>query len=566
MADPNDSFYLLLARAGDHAPMLPEGLPQSALLAPDHPEPELESVPVPSRALIPSAPGGGGPDNAGDMPDDAPAPPPPLLWGVIAPAGPVGDRLLGLIDKLIKAREAQQRAPARVYRVPAQATPMTMAEAIAWRKASYDSGADLGVDRPRFQLILGDLDQVPLAIQQVQAIDGYVGRLCFADESGYGAYVDKVLRAEAKARHKYARLVMHTARDGSVPLELGWSALAAPGEALLRAELAQSSYPASEILSHGEPSKPGLAVLLERASSPDPGVLFTMSHGLGPPYQGWGTPEEQRAQQGAMVLGVEAQLGGADVATGPFMPDGLWLMFACFGAGTPSMSAYQRWLQQAPGRVSDVARSLALGAPFIAALPQRALANPDGPLAFIGHVDLAWTFSFREAGDSSKARPGRFMRVLKSALEAKQVGVALQELAAFVVETDTELTLSYVGTDTLGPAALQERALLWLTRQDLAGFILLGDPAVRLPVLPLVAASLDDGAPQPVGSAPPSLTFVGGAPPPPAGDLERAVGRVLAGDKTVAEAAAEQGIDPARLEAAVAAYRQAGRRALGRDA
>lgn len=488
MAEPAAVFHLLLARAGDHAPALPEGLPRSALLAPERAPIELAPAPLPSRASFPSDPSFS-PGGAGDQPDDL-GPPPAPLWGVIAPAGPEGDRLLGLVDRLIKAREAQQRSPARVYRV-ARAATMTMTEALAWRRECYDSGADLGSDRPRFQLILGDLDQVPLAIQQVQALDGYVGRLSFADESGYGAYVDKVLRAEARERTGRGRIVMHTARDGSVPLELGWSALAAPGEALLRADLAQGEDAAIEILSYGAPSKPGLDLLLDRAGAPEPGVLFTLSHGLGAPFGGWSKPEDQRAQQGAMVLGVEALLTGADVATRAFMADGLWLMFACFGAGTPATSAYQTWLDrlhEAPGKPSGVAGSLALGAPFIADLPQKALANPDGPLAFIGHVDLAWTFSFRDDGDATKGRPGRFMRVLKSALEGNPIGVALEELSAFVVQTDTALTLSYLAGDAVSDAAQIERALLWLTRQDLAGFILLGDPAVRLPVQPLRGA------------------------------------------------------------------------------
>jgi len=131
-----------------------------------------------------------------------------------------------------------------------------------------------------------------------------------------------------------------------------------------------------------------------------------------------------------------------------------------------------------------------------------------------------------------------------------------------VIETDTELTLSYVATDAMSGPAMLERALLWLTRQDLAGFILLGDPAVRLPVLPLADAGVGAAAAFAVGAAVPVAV---GAEPPPADDLERAVGRVLAGDKTFAEVAAAQGLDAAKLEAAVAAYRHAGRRALGSD-
>src|SRR6185436_19367883 len=117
--------------------------------------------------------------------------------------------------------------------------------------------------------------------------------------------------------------------------DLGWKALVTPGEALLRAELEQGRSPAIAMVSHGVPSFPAPEVLLDHAAAPDPGVLFTLSHGLGPPFGGWSTPAEQRAQQGAMVFGVDALLTGGDLAARTFMPSGLWLMFACFSAGTP---------------------------------------------------------------------------------------------------------------------------------------------------------------------------------------------------------------------------------------
>lgn len=536
MSGEPDNVHLLLAHAGDRRPVLPDGVPLTAALAP----PTVDTWPQPP------------PDDAsGDEPDDVLPP----IWGVIAPEGSEGDRLLALVAPLIAAREAAQGRKAPVYRVPKARGPMTLGEALAWRRDVFDGCWNLGLDRATFQLVLGDLDQVPFAIQEVQSIDGFVGRLCFPDEAGYGAYVDKVLRAARAPRRGPGRVVMHAAHDGSAALDIGVAGLFQPGEAMLRAELEGGRLAASSLLAHAAPMQPGKALLLDRASAADPGVLFTLSHGLGAPPEGWRSADEQRASQGAMQLGSEAQLNGDDLATGRFMPDGLWLMFACFGAGTPAESVYAHWLAQLRrGRQpTDLTRTLAMGAPFIARLPQKVLANPDGPLAFVGHVDLAWTHSFRDSEDPDQVRAGRFMRVLASALAGDPVGIAFQQLARSVLEADRELIAAYAQQAAAGAGAALDadavqRAVLWMRRQDLAGFILLGDPAATLPVGGPDASTMDAGA------------------GPAIDRLEQAIGHVLVGARPLAEIAAEAGIPAARLEEHAAAYREAGRRALAKPA
>src|SRR5262245_54561146 len=98
-----------------------------------------------------------------------------------------------------------------------------------------------------------------------------------------------------------------------------------------------------------------------------------------------------------------------------FLPGGVWVMFACFGAGTPSRSAYHHWLArwQASGEhdgdLAPVLASLpADGEPaFLAALPQAALASPSGPLAVIGHLDLAWSYGFVDLDKMSRGERHR---------------------------------------------------------------------------------------------------------------------------------------------------------------
>ena len=164
-------------------------------------------------------------------------------------------------------------------------------------------------------------------------------------------------------------------------------------------------------------------------------------------------PAEQRARQGAMSFGAEADdLAGAALLRGPIAPLGLWLMFACFSAGTPSTSKYARWIERliaegrAGGRPEQVLQCLPGPGepPFVAAIPKAALKNPRGPLAFIGHVDLAWTWSFQERDTGQAlARPAKFINIMWSLLKGDRAGVSFRELMIYFGSTNTELTSLY---------------------------------------------------------------------------------------------------------------------------
>jgi hypothetical protein len=174
---------------------------------------------------------------------------------------------------------------------------MTQDEAMRWKKREFDTGADLNIEVPRYQLILGDLDQVPLALQQVQQSDGYVGRLAFDDDDGYAAYVDKVLRYERRAAARageHARSLFFTVHDGTAATSVGHRALMGPGVEVVRKRQAAGQYPAREILELGDRVTPSPDELLQHAAAREPGVLFTLSHGEGAPRGGWRSHAEQR--------------------------------------------------------------------------------------------------------------------------------------------------------------------------------------------------------------------------------------------------------------------------------
>jgi hypothetical protein len=581
---------LLMVHADDHEPVLADGLPD--LAAPAQPE-------------------SSDPEEAGHFWDEGGDPNDLELqrWGVIAPQGAAGDRLLALIRPLIEHRQAQQGDAVKVYRVPPQ---MSADEAMRWKKREFDSGADLNIEVPRFQLILGDLDQVSLELQQVQASDGYVGRLAFAIEDDYAAYVDKLLRWERlSAETGKPDSLFFTVHDGTAATAVGHRALVGPGVEVVRRRQASGQYPAREIVEFGDRMTPSPDELLARVGGADPSVLFTLSHGEGAPRGGWRSHEEQRRRQGAMSFGREGKIVGEELRARPFLPGGVWFMLACYGAGTPNFSAYRHWLAQLAGAGQFRGKPEAVLAglpgpqdrPFIAALPQAVLANPAGPLAFMGHIDLAWTYGFQELDAGATNRPARYMAITRSLLKRDRVGVSMRELLRYCDQTNLELTslhdqdarLRSAGQPSqLDPARMGH---LWMLRQDLAAYVLLGDPAVRLPhggmpgdaspvaprVVSVVSSVTSTPTPTPAPTPTPTPTPTPAptptrdvaapaarAPEPtsaaslaPASGLEEAVVQALLADLSIEAAAARVGLSRPELERLAARYRETGRAALG---
>ena len=137
---------------------------------------------------------------------------------------------------------------------------------------------------------------------------------------------------------------------------------------------------------------------------------------------------------------------------------------------------------------ADVLRSLPRAGepPFLAALPRAALANPKGPLAVIGHVDLAWSFAFMDGGRGSRA--SRIFGAMRALLSGSRAGVALDSLMQAYREANDDLSSGYQlqreaaarGQAYAGDA--RKVAQLWMRRNDLRGYLLLGDPAAHLPL------------------------------------------------------------------------------------
>lgn len=511
-------------------------------------------------------------------------------WAVVAPADADGARLEALVRELIAVRAEEQGADVLSIRVP---PGMDSAAANQWKSSVYPTlyGED-EARRPRYLLILGDLDRVSLDTQHALGQDGITGRLACVDDDGYAAYVHKLLAWQrAPSQQDRARALFYTVHDGSSATAAGHSKLIVPchDRCARAARDKPRMFPASAVESHGAQS-PDPDELLRLAAARHPSVLLSMSHGMGPPRRRRWSPAEARELQGAMSFGAEGALEVRDLASAPFLPGGLWIYFACFGAGTPRTSAYHHWLQMLAeqgmdelGPVNETLRGLDDGGGFVSGLGKAVLANPSGPLAVLSHIDLAWSYSYEElrvGGDhdsrrvSGSNRSLNFFQLISKLVAGSRAGAASLALKLRLGAVSAELNAHYDRCKQAGAvegASPDERLALgnlWMLHQDLLGFALLGDPAVRLPL-----ASPDGGGAAPAGretAAPgPGATAAGSAgrraevavDPEALDRLERAALAIAGGDSP-GVVAAQLGMARSELVEATDAYRQAGRAAL----
>ncbi len=505
-------------------------------------------------------------------------------WGVIAPRGEAGDRLLSLVAPLLAKRledlDDDDLDEIDVYRVPPD---MTHAQAVQWVDRKLVGNRSLR-EIPGYVCILGGPELVSFELQQVLSTGFAAGRIAFDRDEHYRAYVDKLLRWERQEASASARALFFTARDGTPATELGYQQLMRPTVDDVSAQAASGQLALDQVQSFDRDDALAMAdELLATAAQSQPSVLMSCSHGMGAPRRGWGDEVRQRAMQGALCLGQDEVIDANELASGPFLPGGMWFLFACFGLGTPRHSAYHHWLSRLKelgefGQHLDaVLHSLPqAGQPgFLAALPRAVLANPDGPLAVVGHLDLAWSYGFQDIEKmSNNERHRRFELVLNPLLRGQRAGLALSGLQRAREQVKSDLLIAtddHARADTTGAPAADDAIRLghrWMLHHDLDGYILLGDPAAKLTVTP--SQRRRRRRPAPAVTTPPSpqpaVTLTAPAPAPAGettsvADMEAAVHALIEGEGAKA-LAAQYGVDKRTIQRWHEVYTSAGQAAL----
>jgi len=234
-------------------------------------------------------------------------------------------------------------------------------------------------------------------------------------------------------------------------------------------------------------TKPALVSAL---ASRRPALVYVAGHGIAAVDA---PVEEQRASNGAICCARQSRHFFDDVFSAqdvdlrePLLEGAVVFQFGCHGYGTPATSAYSHWLERKS--------QLVPGPEFVAALPRRLLEHPRGPIAYLGHVDLAFLHAFTagaplEPGAQWHARMAPFVRAVDHLVTLDPAGRAMEDMNARYGGFNAMIAAMYddIQRQHHALSRMQSDLLVenWIMRGDAKNYMLLGDPAVglRLPAV-----------------------------------------------------------------------------------
>ncbi len=400
-------------------------------------------------------------------------------WGVIFPDG-VDPAVKDALAPLLDLRREQAGGLFRLYEKDDGYQPGD-AKIDFLVRHGYSSGVADPERVPYYLLIVGSPEAVPYRFQSQLDVQYAVGRIHFESLQEYANYAESVVAAET-GRLALPRQVSFFGVENKddQATRLSTRHLVSPLVEHMRGK--RSDWRVETRL-RAEATKAGLARMLGGGETP--ALLFTASHGMEfpngdarqQPHQGallcgdWPGPADWR---GKGPIPQEFYFSGDDLAVDASLLGLIGFFFACYGAGTPLHDEFAR-----PSSKKR-RRELAPHA-FLAALPTKMLSHPrGGALAAVGHVERAWGYSFGWPGVGSQTVT--FESTLDRLLKGYPVGAALDDFDLRYAELSTELADLLEQVDFGYQADPRKLATLWTANNDARGYVVIGDPAVRLRV------------------------------------------------------------------------------------
>lgn len=330
---------------------------------------------------------------------------------------------------------------------------------------------------PFYLLLVGDPESIPFRFQYELDVNYAVGRLHFDTMDEYAQYANSVVQQEKSQAAAVARALFFGVRNrGDRATQLSADKLISPLAGLMQKSAGKSW--AIETQLADQASKAGLAAAL--LGKERPSLLFTASHGMGFPNG----DARQLADQGALLcqdwpgpmlhrgpIPKDFYFSADDVPSDANLSGLIAFHFACYGAGTPKLDDY--------AHQAGVREPIAPHA-FLSALVKRELSLPKGgALAAVGHVERAWSYSFAWPG------AGEDLSVFEGALEEVMAGGRLGAAMTFFSQkyADVAVSLNGVLEDERFGAERNDAMVagLWTANNDARSYVIVGDPAVRLP-------------------------------------------------------------------------------------
>lgn len=397
-------------------------------------------------------------------------------WGVIFAYDETEEVKDALKELLAYRREqAGERYQEYAYRYdPAEQYFESKTEFLARHKVA--AGPADPKKMPYYLLIVGDPERIPYTFQYELDVQYAVGRIYFDTAAEYAQYAHNVVNAEQSEQFLAREALFFGVRN--------------PDDAATNFSADELVCPLADLMAKDQPDWKVRTRLAEQTRKTQleqilngkqpPALLFTASHGMGFPN---GHPE-QFPCQGALLcqdwpgprewkqaIPPDYYFSAADLSDSAQLLGLIAFHFACYGAGTPrrdefALRAYQEQQEIAPRA-------------FLAKLPQKLLQR--GALAAAGHVERAWGYSFMWQG--AGAQLTTFESHLKLVMEGHRIGEAFEYFNGRYAELSTVLTTlqekikyeKYKVSDV-------ELAGIWTANNDARNYMIIGDPAVRLPI------------------------------------------------------------------------------------
>jgi hypothetical protein len=346
---------------------------------------------------------------------------------------------------------------------------------------------------PYYVMIVGSPDEIPYEFQYQLDVMRGVGRIHFDALEDYAHYAHSVVLAET-GRVKLPREASFfgVANTGDKATQLSSEYLIRPlYDRFSRSPAFTRTIDEGEVIRKlvldwhfdvflaEQASKAQLTSLL--GGDHTPALLFTASHGMEFPI---GDPR-QLPHQGALLCqdwpGPTAWRGeipqdfyfAGDDLPGDVNVLGLVaFFFACFGAGTPRLDQFAK-------QAFKDEREVIAPNNFVGSLPKRLLSR--GALAVIGHVERAWGYSF--ISPAAGAQTGVFESAMLQLFSGDRVGWITENLDSRYAELATDLSAELEALEW-DPEEVDpyDLAQLWTAHNDARSYVVIGDPAVRLPV------------------------------------------------------------------------------------
>jgi hypothetical protein len=405
-------------------------------------------------------------------------------WGIIFPyedphlpqqVPAIKERL----EPLLELRRSQAGQQFRIYEGGDGYRPDDTASKFLARHGARVSDPADPEKVPYYLLIVGSPVEIPFHFQYQLDVQYAVGRIDFGqDLEAYANYARSVVAAETGGLDLAPRATffgVSNPDDGATRLSVDH--LIEPLSEQI-GEKYGDRWQVDTVL-RNEARRERLKRLLGQET---PALLFAACHGIEFPkddpqgrqvrHQGalicqdWPGPEAGRGE-----IPRDSYLAGEDLGGDTDLRGLIAFFFACYSAGTPRFDEYTK--QAFRERRETIADQ-----PFVAALPSAMLGLSRGALAVVGHVERAWGTSF--LGPRRTEQIAVFQSAVERLLKGHPLGSAMEYFNGRYAAVSTELTavLERAQWEEPDPYEVSE---MWTANNDARGYVIVGDPAVRLP-------------------------------------------------------------------------------------